>query len=82
MINKPVLYHVVDLLNCQAQAAGLEACCEIRLQHCLKVNPLVKVIASDLWQILREITTRFQNSLCGNRRGVVCHFSVWKPPPQ
>lgn len=75
---KPVHYHVVDLLNCQAQAAGLEACCEIRLQHRRKVNPLVKVIAFDLWQILWEITTGFQNSFCGDRRGLAGHCSVQK----
>lgn len=69
-------YHVVDLLNGQAQAAGLKTCCEIRLQHRLKVNPLVKVIASDLWQVFWEIATGLQNSLCGDRRGVLCHFSV------
>lgn len=71
-----VHYHGVDLLDCQSQAAGLEACCEIRLQHRLKVNPLVKVIAPDLWQILREITAGFQDSLCGDRRGLAGHFSV------
>lgn len=76
-LQRYVYHHVVDFLDGQTQPAGLESCGEIWLQHCLKINSLVEVVASDLWQVLREVATALQDGFGGDRRGVVCHLS-WK----
>lgn len=67
-------HHLVDLLDGQAQLAGLEAGGEVGLQHRLEVNALVEVIAFDLWHILWKLATGLQDGLHGNRGGMVCHL--------
>lgn len=67
-------HHVVDLLDGQAQLAGLEACGDVRLEHCLDIDTLVEVVASDLWYVPWEVTTGLQHGLHGDRGGLVCHL--------
>lgn len=67
-------HHDVDLLDSQAQTAGLKTCGEVGLHHCLEIDPLVKVVASDLQHGLWEVAAGLKDSLKSNRRSVVCHL--------
>lgn len=70
----PPPHHVVDLLDGEAQPAGLETCGQVRLQNRLQVDALVEVVASDRWRLVRKFAASLKDRLRGHGRGFVRHF--------
>lgn len=66
-------HHFIDLLYSHGKTASLEARGEEGVQQRSVVYSLIKIITSDLWHVLWESATLFQNSISGPGEDLICH---------